>query len=412
MREEWCGGNTGTPGEGSSIDSCGDNSSFLAYPKSYVCNDYSYPVTNNFYIDANGNEVSLAAGGYIIPNRAPSFDKCTIPSSRQCPAEAQTKTNENYAYEYQGGYQSVSCTPTDTSSCSSGHDCRISGFGDENNSWRYYDSCSSYYGDEDCYCIKKVVSSCQHWCQYSFTANPPSGSSLSSVRYSSLPTGLGSAWHGGTVSFTCEANGCGSGDDADISIPIVVGATDGDDSTDGCSQGTNCSVYTASASAYDVDITWECSGNEIGADAETTEEPYKCSSGTACGGSWLNRVSTSCLPTGITDCSENDGYECKTVNANTAQCALKAGSCTRNGHCSVGGFTTGGSSGEYCSACDRSHNCSGSGICTSCTWNDKWCHPTQIGKIYRSCKTGSDVRRYGFIETCSASQQCVSGSCT
>ncbi len=59
MREEWCGGDTGTPGGDFDVDSCGDNSSIIAYPKSYVCNEYSSPVINNFYIDANEEEVFL-----------------------------------------------------------------------------------------------------------------------------------------------------------------------------------------------------------------------------------------------------------------------------------------------------------------------------------------------------------------
>ena len=107
------------------------------------------------------------------------------------------------------------------------------------------------------------------------------------------------------------------------------------------------------------------------------------------------------------------GVYCPTGSCIGGSCATI---CTSHSHCSWGGLTTEGIDGEYCSVCDKNHNCTGTGTYEDCTWNNKWCHPDAVNhgrKIYRTCKTGTapnDVtRRYGAAETCGSDEQCESG---
>lgn len=84
----------------------------------------------------------------------------------------------------------------------------------------------------------------------------------------------------------------------------------------------------------------------------------------------------------------------------TATCSVAG--CTSHSDCSEGGLTTGGSDGEYCSACSgaSSSTCSGTGTCKSCTWGDNWCS-SDAEHVRRSCKVGTAIKRYGNVKSCS-----------
>ena len=482
---DYCDSYTDTPGLGQSYNVCTQ----WQYESDF-CSGTALLKTGNYYIDSSGSEVTFSGyyGDYSSKDNF-KFDNCTIPEARQCSDQSQTQNYYDIDWKYSGGNY-VTCT-SGGSECSSGQSCLDTSGTIEG----YLSYCSPT--DSVCACATYEVDYCYHYCSYRLTATTPPNSNgvTTSTRHYHLPT-LGQEYHNGTLSFTCEPNECGAKNNPSTgpvsgSVTIQVGATDGNDSTDGCSQGTNYNIHTAAPSAYGTDITWQCNGCFGGATDSTTDDPYRCEAGSFCDGGYEKTVNSSCDLVGNQNCSlsipvnycytfnptaarcvecrnNNDCSgatpECHTAyafnfcaecNADDSdcsgstpycghpydlalrgtcvacrldshcssgelciggQCVLGTTRCTHNNNCSVGGLTTGGTDGEHCSVCDKSHNCTGTGVCQPCTWNDPWCHPSQVGNIYRTCKTGTApndvVQRYGFIETCDGGETCSGGSCS
>ncbi len=372
-----------------------------------------------FYIDGFGSEQYLSDNPSSTSYKY-EFDKCNIPESRRCPESTRWHQHSDYGVDWQGdGY--VSCTSSNSSNCNAGYAC-LDYNGYQGGS--YADTCVS--SDSTCYCGAHGISRCWVYCSYAWTVQPSSGTTgLSTTRYGSPPSGLGQGWHGGTVSYTCEPNGCGIGGEVSAFVSITVGKTRPEDNVDGCSQGTNCSIYTAPASDYDVDINWCCDGNQIGEDRCITDKPYKCHAGSTCAGRTIEEIDSSCRRTGTTDCSPDEMY-CKEGSSDCVECLedthcpgsqvctnnqCVSPSCTGHSDCNIGDPTIAGSSGEYCSACSGvgPGTCSGTGTCQACTWaSNKWCK-SEGDKVVRNCKANDVSRRRGTVEICT--NGCSGASC-
>ena len=189
-----------------------------------------------------------------------------------------------------------------------------------------------------------------------------------------------------------------------------------------------CEVCTANAHCPDTAMPFCVRARSSSIPAACVE----CTQSTHCSGGTPYCISNVCGECrNLADCPASRPYCLRNIRScvecrNDSHCSsgekcsndkrcVPAGSCTRHSQCSEGGLTTGGSDGEYCTACDKLNNCSGTGVCQSCTWGTNWC-PTDKNDVKRSCYTGTnpnrDTKRIGRVEDCRADdKECVSGVC-
>ena len=347
---------------------------------------------------------------FIGSIRSADVLNCNIPANI-CPSTA-LRYDENY-YSITWG---SSCTSDDQTRCT-GSDACLDYYGNQSS---YADHCTT--DDTYCYCGEHVVTACNHTCLYRYTV---SKAGISDEKYYYKPSNLSQSYHDATVSFICKADSCNSGvGETTASASVIVGKTDGTDSTDGCSQGTNSSVACAAAKDYNTNTSWTCKGDTwgVGADESTTEKPYCCSTGIVCaagqegvkGGSRVE-VKDTCTSLSFTSCASDKyckGDKCVECLSNTdcsggQVCQNNAcvdRPCSSQSHCS---------GARHCTACGNNgqkyYQCTGTGTCESCTWGSWACH-SRLQKPYRACSANGVAEKYE-TKDCPSGQSCSGGQC-